>query len=290
MKGLVLRRTDRSHTEVQVDRRRVVAGQPLQPRSQRPRRRARTGRCLIREGQAAESPQEVDTTVPGGGIAARAVSHRLSSARGDCDTDCCREPIARSATTKRAGDVRQIDVAPPSQIHARVHGTGVQQTPAASVNAFPDRSCIADTGKLSASSGRVHAAENAVHSPGSALIQDARARRATPHVCLRTLASAGRGRGGCAARAPGSSRVTSARRMLRHSWRREAGSPSRSHHVPFFIREVGLRGVGDGLADGRSDAAALWASRQGSRGPSQWDSPDDTYDCVTCRSPTSHPR
>ncbi|QTD98199.1 hypothetical protein S1361_12630 [Streptomyces cyanogenus] len=171
MKGLVLRTTDRSHTEVQVDRRRVVAGQPLPPRSQRPRRRARTGSCLIREGQETESPQEVDTTVPGGGIAARAVSHRLSSARSACDTDCCREPIGRSATTKRAGDVRQIDVAPPSQVHARVHGTGVQQTPAASVNAFPDRSCIADTERLSVSSGHFPTTENdhVGTSPASAL-------------------------------------------------------------------------------------------------------------------------
>ncbi|MFF3446572.1 hypothetical protein ACFYXJ_05435 [Streptomyces sp. NPDC002667] len=32
--------------------------------------------------------------------------------------------------------MRQIDVAPPGQVHARVHGTGVQQTAAAVVKEF----------------------------------------------------------------------------------------------------------------------------------------------------------
>lgn len=61
-------------------------------------------------------------------------------------TGCRRGPLTGSATTKRAGDVRQVDVAPPSEFHARVHGTGVQQRSTRLVNNLPDRSCIADTG------------------------------------------------------------------------------------------------------------------------------------------------
>ncbi len=67
-----------------------------------------------------------------------------------------RRSLAASATTKRAGDVRQVDVAPPSEFHARVHRTGVQQRSTTSVNIFPDRSCIADTENVSASSWRSH--------------------------------------------------------------------------------------------------------------------------------------
>ena len=59
-------------------------------------------------------------------------------------TGCCRGSLTGSATTKRAGDVRQIDVAPPGQVHARVHGTGVQQRSATLVNDFSGGSCIAD--------------------------------------------------------------------------------------------------------------------------------------------------
>lgn len=48
----------------------------------------------------------------------------------------CRGRSAGSATTERTGDVRQIDVAPPGEVHARIHETGVQQTVTTVVKEF----------------------------------------------------------------------------------------------------------------------------------------------------------
>lgn len=71
--------------------------------------------------------------------------------------------------------MRQIDVAPPSEVHARVHKTGVQQRSTTSVNNFPDRSCIADTDNSSpapgkSSSGAATSLSRAVIPPAAILL------------------------------------------------------------------------------------------------------------------------